>query len=110
TKDVAIGTMSRFELCAPAIRHLRVSFTCGALRIVPRAPGLDHGDLHAVNWRQRIEHAAPLLATVPPNPELPCRRTEIERRRFQLVDAHRVAEDREVALLLRQSTRQPFPR
>src|SRR6266478_6469794 len=32
--------------------------------------GSHHRDLHAVDGRQRIEEAAPLLAVIPPDPEL----------------------------------------
>ncbi len=60
--------------------------------------------------REGVEQAAPLLATVSPNPELACRGPEVERGRFELVDVHRVALDREEAFLLRQPAGEPPPR
>src|SRR5207237_1329424 len=70
----------------------------------------DHRNLHAVDRRERVEQAAPLLAAVAADPELSRRGPEIERGRLELVDVHRVALDREEALLLRQPAREPLPR
>src|SRR5712691_4658493 len=73
-------------------------------------PRLHHRDLHAVDRRERVEQAVPLLAAVPSDPELSRRGAEVERRRLELVDVHRVAQDREEALLLRQTAGEPPPR
>src|SRR5215475_12482201 len=70
---------------------------------------LDDRDLHVVNGRQRVEQAFELLAAFSPDPELPGSRAEVERGRLELVDRHRVAKNREVALFLRQPFRQPRP-
>src|SRR2546426_5076386 len=70
----------------------------------------DHRDLHAVDRRQRVEQAVPLLAAVPPDPQLSRRGPEVERGRFELVDVHRVAQDREEALLLRHAAGELPPR
>ena len=69
-----------------------------------------HRNLHAVDRRERIEQAAPRLAAVSPDPELSGRGPEVERGRLELVDVHRVALDREEALLLRQAAGKPLPR
>src|SRR5579864_350821 len=74
-----------------------------------RQGGLDDGDLHAVDWRQGLEQAAPLLAAVAPDPELTGRGAEVEGWRRDLVDRHRVAQDREVAGLLREAAGEPPP-
>src|SRR5690348_12950550 len=71
--------------------------------------GLDDRDLDVVNRRQRVEEAFPLLPALAADPELTGRRTEVECRRLQVVDRHRIAQDREVALLLRHPLRQPVP-
>src|SRR5262245_31227940 len=71
---------------------------------------LYHSDFDAVNWRQRIEQATPLLAAIATHPELTGRGAEVERRRAEVVDIHTVAEHREEALLLGHSAREPVPR
>src|ERR1700730_11278823 len=67
-------------------------------------------NLDAVDRGQRIEQAVPLLAALPPDPELTGRRSEVERGNLEAVDVHRVAQDGEVALLVRQPTRESAPR
>src|SRR5437773_11217181 len=67
-------------------------------------------DLDVVNRGQRIEQAVPLLTALPPDPKLTGRRAEVECGCLEPVDVHRVAQDGEVALLLRQPTREPAPR
>src|SRR5438034_4698815 len=67
------------------------------------------GDLHAVDGREGIEQALPPLAAVAANPELSRRSPEIESWRGQLVDVQRVAQNGEVALLLRQSFSELLP-
>src|SRR5262245_65631090 len=67
-------------------------------------------DLHAVDRRQRVEETVPLLAAVPPDPELARRGAEVERRRLLLVDVHRVAQHREIGLFLREAASEPAPR
>src|SRR5438034_1172875 len=59
----------------------------------------NHRDLDAVDGRERIEKAAPIFAAVAADPELSGRGPEVERGRLELVDGHRVALDREEALL-----------
>ena len=76
----------------------------------PRPPSSDQRHLDAEDWRERIEEAAPLLPAVAPDPELPGGGPEVERRRLEFVDAHRVAQDREVARLLRQPLCESPPR
>src|SRR5438552_10591442 len=95
-----------------AIRTVRTDlFTVSSFDPGPLRPvASDHRDLHAVDRRERVEQAVPLLAAVPPDPELACRGAEVERRRLELVDVHRVAQDREEALLLRQTAGEPPPR
>src|SRR5208282_5344039 len=80
--------------------------------IVPAALlwGSHDRDLHAVDRRQRVEKATPFLAAVTTHPELPGRGAEVERGRAEVVDVHRVPQDREVGLLLRHSACEPFPR
>ena len=80
--------------------------------ILPAAllSGSHHRDLHAVDRRQRVEEATPFLAAVTTDPELAGRGAEVERGRAEVVDVHRVPQDREVALLLRHSACEPLPR
>src|SRR6185369_97147 len=68
------------------------------------------GDLHAVDWRQRVEEALPALAAVTTDPKLAGGCPEVERGRRQLVDVHRVAQHREITLLFRQPLRELLPR
>src|SRR5215469_17317010 len=67
-------------------------------------------DLDVVNRGQRIEQAVPLLTPLSPDPQLAGRRAEVECRRLKPVDVHRIAQDGEIALLFRQSPREPTPR
>src|SRR5215467_4136027 len=67
-------------------------------------------DLDVVDRGQRIEQAVPLLTALPSDPQLTGRRAEVECRCLEPIDVHRVAQDREVALLLRQPTCEPAPR
>src|SRR5438552_3682930 len=71
--------------------------------------GSEYRDLHAVDWRQRVEQAAPVLAAVAPHPQLARRSAEIESGFLELIDVQRVALDREEAFLLRQAAREAFP-
>src|SRR2546427_798577 len=73
-------------------------------------PNSHDRDLDVVDRGQRIEQAVPLLTALPPDPELTGRRSEVERWCLEPVDVHCVAQDGEVALLLRQPTRDPAPR
>ncbi len=70
---------------------------------------LDDGDLDVVDWRQRVEHAVPLFATVTADPELAGRGAEVQRGRGERVDGHAVAQHREVGVLLGETLRQPAP-
>src|SRR5712692_6381276 len=90
--------------------QLGLVFRPDGLRKGAPSLGSDHGDLHAVDRRERVEQAAPLLTAVSPDPELTGRGREVERGRLELVDVHRVALDREEALLLRQPAGEPPPR
>src|SRR6516165_4670706 len=72
--------------------------------------GSHHRDLQAVDRRQRVEEATPFLAAIATDPELAGRGAEVERGRAKVIDVHRVPQDREVALLLRQSACEPLPR
>src|SRR5262245_43743888 len=78
--------------------------------VSPRRASSHHRDLHVVDGRQRFEQAVPFLAALASDPELAGRGPEVERRRLEAVDVHRVALDREIALLLRQALREPAPR
>src|SRR5439155_12498481 len=68
------------------------------------------GSLDAMDRRERVEQALPLLPSVPPDPELPGGGPEIEGRRLQVVEVQRVAQHREVALLPGQTQREFLPR
>lgn len=57
-------------------------------------------DFDAVDGREGVEQAVPLVSAFATDPELASGCTEVEGWRFQIVDRHRVAEDREVALFL----------
>src|SRR5205823_6557739 len=70
----------------------------------------DDGNLDVVDRRQRIEQALPLFAAFSANPELAGRRAEVERRRLEPIDVHRIAQNGEVALLFRQPARESVPR
>src|SRR4051812_13519922 len=63
-----------------------------------------------MDWGQRIEQAIPLLTALSSDPELTRRCSEVERGRLDPVDVHRIAQNSEVALLLRQPSREPAPR
>src|SRR5215471_11481961 len=73
-------------------------------------PNSHDGDFDVVYGGQRIKQAVPLLAALPPDPQLTGGRAEVECGCPEPVDVHRVAQDGEVALLLRQPTREPTPR
>src|SRR5439155_24147436 len=67
------------------------------------------GSLDAMDRRERVEQALPLLPSVPPDPELPGGGPEIQGWRLQVVEVQRVAQHREVALLPGQTHREFLP-
>src|SRR5262249_55471730 len=65
--------------------------------------------LHAVNRRQGIKQAAPVLAAVAADPELAGRGSEVEGRGFQLVNVHGIALDGEEGFLLGEAAGETLP-
>src|SRR5262245_32535147 len=63
-----------------------------------------------MDWRERLEQAVPLLATVASDPNLTGCRAKVECRRLEVVDIHAVALDRKVTFLLGEAASEPLPR
>src|SRR5262245_26140754 len=82
---------------------------CRRARVGRRAPASGHPDLHAVDRREGLEEAIPLLAAVAADPELAGGGADVKGRRLQIVDGHRVAQDGEVGVLLREPLREALP-
>src|SRR5215471_7053626 len=121
-EDTSVGTRHATGKCRlePALLQARpggFSQECatllawGALGSIlhPVCLSSHNTDLDVVNRRQRIEEAIPLFTTLPPDPKLASRRPEVERGSLEAVDVHRVAQNREIALLLGQPARKPSP-
>src|SRR2546425_618749 len=87
----------------------RIGTTGGRAAAGMPSRGSDHRDLDAVDRRERVEQAVPLLAAVATDPELARGGAEVERGRLQLVDGHRVAQDRVVGILLREAAGKTLP-
>src|SRR5881628_579201 len=60
--------------------------------------------------RKRVEQTLPPLAAVAADPELSGGRPEVQGRRLQVIDVHRVAQHSEIAFFLRQTFRELLPR